>query len=421
MRQSELFSKTRKDIPKDEMSRNAQLLIRAGYVYKEMAGVYAYLPLGIRVLEKIKQIVREEMNAVGGQEIIMTSLQRKDLWEKTDRWSDEKVDVWFKSKLKNGIDVGFGWSHEEQITEMMHYYISGFRDLPVNVYQFQTKFRNELRAKSGIMRGREFVMKDLYSYSRNEKEHDTFYQKMIDAYLRIFTRVGLGDDTFLTFASGGAFTQFSHEFQTITEAGEDIIYLNRKRKLGINKEVLTDQVLEQLNVTREDLEEVRTSEVGNIFSFGEKKCTDLGLYYMDGRGEKKPVILGSYGIGITRLMGVIVEKFHDEQGIIWPESIAPYQVHLLKIPSKDKHTTTEKEAEDIYRKLKGAGIWVLYDDRDDIGAGEKFADSDLLGMPLRMVVSDRSLEAGGVEVKKRTEKKSKIISLEEFIKDGVRI
>lgn len=416
MRQSELFTKTKKDVPKDETSRNAQLLIRAGYVYKEMAGVYAYLPLGLRVLEKIKQIVREEMNGIGGQEIIMTSLQRKDLWEKTDRWSDEKVDVWFKSKLKNGVDVGFGWSHEEQITEMMRYYVSGFRDLPISVYQFQTKLRNELRARSGIMRGREFVMKDLYSYSRNDKEHDIFYQKMIDAYLRIFQRVGLGNDTFLTFASGGAFTQFSHEFQTITDAGEDVIYLDRDKKLGINQEVLSEQVLKQLGVRREDLEEIKTSEVGNIFSFGGKKCEDLGLFFMDDRGRKKPVILGSYGIGITRLMGVLVEKFHDKNGIIWPESVAPYQVHLLKITSGGRQSTdTDKEAEDVYQKLKGSGVWVLYDDRNDMGAGEKFADSDLLGIPLRVVVSDRSLEAGGVEVKKRTEKESKILSPEELI------
>ncbi len=417
MRQSELFTKTRKDFPKDETSCNAQLLIRAGYVYKEMAGVYAYLPLGLRVLHNIKKIIREEMNSIGGQEIIMTSLQRKDLWEKTDRWSDDKVDVWFKSKLKNGVDVGFGWSHEEQITEMMHYYVSGFRDLPVSVYQFQTKLRNELRAKSGIMRGREFLMKDLYSYSRNDKEHDIFYQQVIDAYLRIFRRVGLGDDTFLTFASGGAFTQFSHEFQTITDAGEDIVYLDRKRKLAINKEVLTDKVLEQLDVKREDLEEVKTSEVGNIFSFGGKKCEQLGLYFMDERGVKQPVVLGSYGIGITRLMGVIVEKFHDERGIIWPETVAPYQVHLLKITSGGKQSTsTDKQAEEVYQKLKRSNIWVLYDDREGVSAGEKFADADLLGLPTRIVVSDRSLEAGGVEVKRRTEKESKIMSVEDFIK-----
>ncbi|MEK9174305.1 MAG: aminoacyl--tRNA ligase-related protein, partial [Patescibacteria group bacterium] len=185
MKQSQLFTKTRKTAPKDEVSKNAELLIRAGYVYKEMAGVYAYLPLGIQVLEKIKAIVREEMDSIGGQEIIMTSLQRKEIWENTNRWSDETVNVWFKSQLKNGVEVGFGWSHEEPITEMMKDFITSYRDLPVFVYQFQTKLRNELRAKSGIMRGREFVMKDLYSYATDEEMHEKFYQSVIEAYKRV--------------------------------------------------------------------------------------------------------------------------------------------------------------------------------------------------------------------------------------------
>lgn len=416
MRQSRLFTKALKHFPKDEMSKNAQLLIRAGYVYKEMAGVYAYLPLGLRVLENIKNIVREEMNRIHGQEIIMTSLQRKELWEKTDRWDDNKVDVWFKSTLKNGVEVGFGWSHEEQITEMMRYYVSGFRDLPVSVYQFQTKFRNELRAKSGIMRGREFLMKDLYSYCRTDKEHDTFYQGVINAYLRIFERVGLGEDTFLTFASGGAFTQFSHEFQTVCEAGEDVVYLDRKKKLAVNKEVLTDEVLEQLQMKRGDLEEVRTAETGNIFSFGTAKSKQLGLYFMDERGVKRPVVLGSYGIGITRLMGVLAEKFHDEKGIVWPETVAPYAVHLIALSgNKKSRFLPQKESEDIYQKLKTAGVQVFFDDRE-ISPGEKFADADLIGIPLRIVVSEKSLAAGGVEIKKRTEREGKIIPEEALMK-----
>lgn len=415
MRQSILFTKVLKNAPKDEVSRNAQLLIRAGYVYKEMAGVYAYLPLGIRVVEKIKKIVREEMDAIGGQELIMTSLQRKELWEKTNRWDSEQVDVWFKSKLKNGADIGFAWSHEEQITDMMRYYIAGFRDLPIAVYQFQTKMRNELRAKSGIMRGREFVMKDLYSYSRNEKEHNDFYRSVIDAYLRVFARVGLGDDTFLTFASGGSFTQFSHEFQTITDAGEDIVYLHREKKLGINEEVLTDAVLQQLEVGREELERVKTSEVGNIFSFGGTKCEQLGLFFTDEQGRKSPVTLGSYGIGITRLMGVIVEKFSDEQGLVWPESVAPYTVHLLALCGNNTESdAAEKEAEEVYERLRAAGVEVLFDDRQT-SAGSKFAESDVLGLPYRVVVSARSLESGGVEVKKRTEREGKIMSVEALL------
>lgn len=409
MKQSQLFTRTRKEAPKDEVSKNAQLLIRGGFVYKEMAGVYAFLPLGLRVIEKIKTIIRDEMNAVGGQELIMTSLQRKELWEKTDRWDDEKVDVWFKSELKNGVPVGFGWSHEEQITEMMKNYISSYRDLqPTSVYQFQTKLRNETRAKSGIMRCREFVMKDLYSYARSEAEHQKFYESVIDAYLRIFAKVGLGDNTFLTFASGGAFTQFSHEFQTITDAGEDIVYLHRGKKLAINQEVLTDAVMAQLGVKREELEEVKMAETGNIFSFGGTKSEQLGLYFKDEDGTSKPVILGSYGIGVTRLMGVIVECFSDEKGIVWPEAVAPFRVHLLSLGENEK-------AEVLYRELTVAGVEVLYDDRDE-SAGAKFGDSDLIGIPYRIVVSGRSLAAGGVEIKQRMEKESKIVPLEEAVK-----
>jgi len=411
MRYSKLFSKTIKDFPKDEVSLNAQLLIKAGYIYKEMAGVYAYLPLGLKVLEKIKQIVREEMDAVGGHEIIMTALQRKELWEKTDRWSDEKVDVWFKSQLKNGTEVGFGWSHEEPISEMMKNYINSYKDLPVYVYQFQTKLRNELRAKSGIMRGREFVMKDMYSYTTSEEEHKKFYDATIEAYLNVFKRVGLGEVTFLTFASGGAFTQFSHEFQTISDAGEDTVYLHKEKKIAINEEVLTEEVINQLGVKREELEQVKTAEVGNIFSFGATKSNQLDLNYVDENNESKPVILGSYGIGITRLMGVLVERFADEKGIIWPESVAPFKVHLVGLNLEDE--TIKAKANAIYEVLNKMGVEVLFDDRTDAMAGEKFADSDLIGIPYRVVVSKRTGE--GVELKKRNEKESKNISVEELI------
>lgn len=403
MRQSQLFTKTRREAPKDEESRNAQLLIRAGYVHKEMAGVYAYMPLGLRVMEKIKDIVREEMNALECQEFIMTSLQRKELWERTDRWDDRNVDVWFKSELKSGGQVGFGWSHEEPITDMMRGYISSYRDLPVYGYQFQTKLRNELRAKSGIMRGREFVMKDLYSYSRTEEDHKAFYDRVIEAYLRVFDRVGLGDSTFLTFASGGAFTQFSHEFQTVSEVGEDVIYLDRAKNIAINQEVLTDEVMSQLGVSRESLEEVKSVEVGNIFSFGGTKSEQLGLYFKDDDGSQKPVILGSYGIGITRLMGIVVEKFADEKGLVWPESVAPFKAHLISLGA-------DEQAEETYKALTEAGIEVLYDDRD-ARAGEKFADSDLLGIPYRVVIGNRSVESGEAEVKKRTSEETGMVAL----------
>jgi prolyl-tRNA synthetase len=520
------------------------------------------LPFGLKVIENIKQIVREEMNRLGSQELIMTSLQRKELWEKTDRWDDEKVDVWFKSKLKNGNEVGFGWSHEEQITEMMKSYVSSYRDLPRNVYQFQNKLRNEVRAKSGIMRCREFIMKDMYSYSRSEAEHEAFYNQVIEAYLNVFKRVGLGDSTFVTFASGGAFTQFSHEFQTISEAGEDLIFKSSKGEM-LNREVviskapyalpqneplaemkelegvgmigvqvladylkipvekttktlffetdtnefvvaavrgdydvdegklvkvlnvksvvlaspelvkkvtgaeigyaglinlpsgfrviIDDSVANRINFecganktnyhainvnfgrdipepesfydikvakegdldpeTLKPYEVFKAAEVGNIFSFGSTKSEQLGLYFSDEDGVSKPVILGSYGIGITRLMGVIVEKFHDDNGIVWPKSVAPYNVHIVDLT---KGESTEV-IEEVAQKFESKGQSVVVDDRD-LTAGEKLSDADLIGIPLRIVISKRSLDQGGVAVKPRTEDNESIIPIEDLEK-----
>ncbi|MBU0660709.1 prolyl-tRNA synthetase [Patescibacteria group bacterium] len=411
MRQSQLFTKTRKDISAEEVSKNAQLLTRAGFIYKEMAGAYAYLPLGLRVIEKIKQVVREEMESVGGQEMLMTALQRKEVWETTNRWDDEVVDVWFKSELKNGTEVGFGWSHEEPITEMMKHYIHSYRDLPIFVYQFQTKLRNELRAKSGIMRGREFLMKDMYSYCIDEAQHQAFYAATIEAYLRVFARVGLKDQTFVTYASGGAFTEFSHEFQTITEAGEDKIFINKEKNIAINEEVLSEETLKELGVSRDELTEVKTAEVGNIFNFGRKKCEEMGLNFVDSEGTSLPVFLGSYGIGISRLMGTIVEVYHDEKGIIWPKEIAPFQVHLISL-------NQDERAEALYTELTAAGIEVLFDDRD-MRAGAKFADSDLIGLPLRIVMSNKTIEQDAVEIKLRAQDECQLVLLKELTKEKI--
>jgi prolyl-tRNA synthetase len=407
MRQSKLFTKTRKTAPKDEVAKNAQLLIRAGYIHKEMAGVYAYLPLGLRVVEKIKQITREEMNKIDSQEIIMTALQRKELWERTGRWDDEVVDVWFKSTLKAGGDVGFGWSHEEPIGEMMKNFIASYKDLPVSVYQFQTKLRNEKRAKSGIMRGREFVMKDMYSFCADEKSHLAYYESTKPAYMNVFKRLGIGNDTFVTFASGGAFTKFSHEFQTVCEAGEDVVYINREKNIAINEEVLNDETLANLGITRDSLEKVNTAEVGNIFNFGQQKATDLGLSIKDDAGATIPVWMGSYGIGITRLMGVLVEKFADDKGIVWPREVAPFAAHLVSIVGSSPAVV--EEADRVYETLSENGVEVLYDDRD-VRAGEKFADSDLIGIPTRIVVSEKTIAAGGVEFVDRATGKSKFVS-----------
>lgn len=414
MLQSKLFSKTKKDIPSDEQARNAQLLIQAGYVFKEMAGVYSLLPLGIKVVNKIENIIREEMNSIGGTEMKTSIIQTRDAWEKTNRWSDDVVDNWFKTELKNGSQVGLSFTNEEAYTNIMKQYINSYKDLPLYPYDFKEIFRNEARSKSGLMRGREFYWKALYSFSKDKEEHDEFYEKSKTAYMNIFSRVGLGDKTYLTFASGGTFSKFSHEFQTISEAGEDIIYVNKDKKIAINKEVLNDEVLAELNLDRNDLVEEKAIEVGNIFSLGTKFSDPLDLNYKDQNGEVKSVYMGSYGIGITRLMGTIVEIFAGDKGIVWPESVAPFQIHLLSL-SKDKESEAYKQAENIYDKLVKNNIEVLFDDRESKSAGEKFSDADLIGIPTRVVVSDKSLEKGGVEIKKRNESESNIVSIEEFL------
>lgn len=395
MRLSQLFTKTSKTTPSDETARNAQLLIQAGYVYKVMAGVYAYTPLGLRVLENIKRIVREEMNAVDGQEIIMSSLQRKETWEGTGRWDDEVVDVWFKSKLQDDTEVGFGWSHEEAILEMMQQFIKSYKDLPTSVYQFQTKLRNELRAKSGIMRGREFVMKDMYSLHATEDDMDAYYDKVIEAYKRCYDRLGLGDSTFVTFASGGAFTKFSHEFQTICDAGEDVLYANDDHSVAVNEEVLDDAASE-LGIDKSQLKPIKSAEVGNIFKFGTEKAEKMGVMFTDSDGTQKPVYLASYGIGVTRVMGVIVEKFADDKGIVWPDAVAPAKVYLVRIGGEE----SIRHADELYEELKSRGVEVIYDDRDE-RPGTKFADSELMGIPYRVTVSDRLLEAGKYEFTSR--------------------
>ncbi len=411
MRQSQLFTKTSKTVPADETAKNARLLIQAGYVYKVMAGVYAYTTLGLKVLENIKRIVREEMNAINGQEIIMSSLQRKETWEGTGRWDDEVVDVWFKSKLKDETEVGFGWSHEEAILEMMQQFVKSYKDLPASVYQFQTKLRNELRAKSGIMRGREFVMKDMYSLHVSKEDMDVYYDKVIAAYKRCYDRLGLGDSTFVTFASGGAFTKFSHEFQTICDAGEDILYVNDDRTVAVNEEVLEDAARE-LGIEKDALKPVKSAEVGNIFKFGTEKSEQMKIYFTDSDGVQKPIYLASYGIGITRVMGVIVEKFADDKGIVWPSEIAPFKFHLVSLATDAE---TIEKANGVYESLVNSGAEVLYDDRADVRAGEKFADSDLLGLPWRLVISTKSLAAGGVEVKNRTTGETQIIALTDLL------
>lgn len=390
MRQSQLFTKTRKEAPKDEVAKNAQLLIRAGYVHKEMAGVYSFLPLGLRTLKKIEQIIREEMNKISGQELFLSALHPKEVWEATGRWS--ALDVLFKLKDSLDREYALGATHEEIITPLAKEYITSYRDLPFAAYQFQNKFRAEVRSKSGIMRGREFIMKDLYSFHTTQEDLDHYYEYAVKAYQNVFERVGLGHLTYLTYASGGTFSKYSHEFQTLTEAGEDTIHVCDTCKVAVNEEILQDQP--KCPKCNGDLVPKTAVEVGNIFKLGTKYSDAFKLTYKDEAGADTPVIMGCYGIGLGRLMGTVVEVLSDEKGIKWPKEISPLAVHLVAITGGNAEL--QKEADRVYEMLQENNIEVLYDDRD-VRAGEKFADADLIGIPTRLIVSEKTISAGGVE------------------------
>lgn len=419
MRQSQLFTKTRKEAPADEVSKNAILLTRAGFIHKEMAGVYTMMPLGQKVLTKIESIIRHHMDTLGN-EITMTALSPKENWERTGRI--DTVDVLMKtapankvSEEKSSNSYVLGSTHEEMVTPIAAEFARSYKDFPCAFYQIQTKFRNEARAKSGLLRGREFRMKDLYSFHASEEDLKTYYEGTKKVYMDVFRELGLGDDTFITLASGGDFTpDFSHEFQTLCEAGEDHIYLDRKNNIAYNKEVVNEETAKKLGVDFATLEQVKACEVGNIFPLNTKFSKAFDYTYTTKEGEKKDVYMGCYGIGPTRLMGVIVEKYADEKGLVWPVSVAPFSVHLLSL-AKDKESDTHKKAEEIYNALTEKGVEVLFDDREE-GAGSKFADSDLIGIPMRVVVSDKSLLAGGVEIKERKSDTSEIVSVEELLK-----
>lgn len=411
MRQSQLFGKTVRESPKDEVSENAKLLERGAFVAKSMAGVYEYLPLGLRVLQKINAIIREEMNNIGGQEMLLAALQPKERWEKSGRW---KIlgDIMYQFKDHSDREIGLASTHEEVVADIARRAIHSYRDLPLAVYQIQTKFRDEPRAKSGIIRGREFLMKDLYSFHEDEKDLDRFYAQADDAYRRIFSRAGV--HAYVTQASGGTFTkQFSHEYQVLTDAGEDWILYCTNCSYAQNKEISS---LKEGNTcpacNKEELKMGRSVEVGNIFKLGTKFAQDFQLNYVDGEGTTKPVVMGCYGIGPGRLMGTIVEVHHDDRGMIWPEEIAPYHVHLIEIRSE--RGDVKKSAEKLYKKFLAKGIEVLYDNRDDKSAGEKFADGDLIGIPWRVVVSEKTIDKNMIEVKGRNAAKAEFISEKEL-------
>ncbi|MBX4190193.1 prolyl-tRNA synthetase [Candidatus Parcubacteria bacterium] len=405
MKFSQLFSKTLREAPSDETAINAQFLIRGGFISKVMAGVYEYMPLGLRVLNKVNNIIREELNKVGGQELFMSVMQNKETWSATGRWDSAK-EVMYQFKDAASKEYGLGFTHEEPLTATAKHFISSYKDLPKAVYQIQTKFRNEPRAKSGLLRGREFLMKDLYSFHADQGDLDQYYEKVAEAYDNIFSRAGV--KAIRTFASGGLFSKYSDEFQVVADIGEDIIYVNEQENKAVNKEVYNDEVLTDLGWDKNSLTEKKSVEVGNIFKLGTKFSEPLGLTFMDSSGNNKPVIMASYGIGPGRLMGTVVEVSHDSKGIIWPESIAPFKVHLVSL---DKN----KEADEVYTQLQSKGIEVLYDDRDDKAPGEKFADADLIGCPIRIVVSKKSLEEGSVEIKKRSETQAGLHKIDNFL------
>ena len=409
MRISKLFTKTSKTAPGDEVAKNAQLLIRAGYVYKEMAGVYTLLPLGYRVLEKIIAIVKDEMYRVGGVQMKTSALQSKEVWQTTNRWDDDIVDNWFKTRLKNDTELGLSFTNEEAYSNIVRNYVKSYKDLPIYLYDFKTIFRNELRSKSGIMRGREFYWKALYSFSRDKAEHDQFYETMKTAYHNVFRRVGIGEQTYLTFASGGTFAKYSHEFQAVSDAGEDIIYIDEAKNIAINEEVLSDEVLADVGLNRNELVQKKSIEVGNIFSLAHKFSEPFGLAYTDKDGATVPVFMGSYGIGITRLMGTIVEMLSDDKGIVWPEAIAPYKVYLVSIGEQGV-----VEAEKLYDELTAKGIEVLFDDRDE-RPGMKFADAELMGIPYRLTVSDRLVEQNKLELTKRADGQTNLLTADEVL------
>jgi prolyl-tRNA synthetase len=405
MLQSKLFYKTTKEKSDGIEAVSHDLLTRAGYVDQLMAGVYTFLPLGFRVLKKIESIIRKNMELVGGQEMLMPALNPKENWQKTGRW--ESLDILFKLKGAGEKEYALAPTHEEVVSPLAKKVILSYKDLPMYVFHIQNKFRNELRAKSGILRTREFMMKDLYSFHETQEDLDKYYEKVAKFYLQIFKECGIGKLTYQTLASGGSFSKYSDEFQTITEAGEDIIYVCKKCSTAINKEIIS----ENKNCPKcgsSEYEEKKGVEVGNIFKMGTKYSLPFDLKFRDKDGSEKSVLMGCYGIGLGRLMGAIVEVNHDEKGIIWPKEVAPFLVHLIPIEDNKKIKATALK---IYQDLQKKNIEVLYDDRWDKSVGGKFAESDLIGIPYRVVVSEKTLKANSVEVKERNKKQAKLIKI----------
>lgn len=408
MKITQLGLKTRREKPKEIESINADLLIRAGFIDQTSTGVYSFLPLGLKTLNNIIDIIRNEINALGANELLLPALHSSDFWKKTGRYD---VDVSFKTKSNTGQEYVFGWTHEEIITPLAKRYINSYRDLPISLYQFQDKFRDELRAKSGLLRTREFIMKDLYSFHANQECMDSFYEKAAISYKNIFEQCGIGNITYKTYASGGDFSKYSHEFQTVSMAGEDTIFICDKCKIAINKEII-NEVNKCPECQNNELKAEKAIEVGNIFKLGNRFSEAFDLKFADESGKQHFPIMGCYGIGPARVMGTIVEAFNDENGIIWPKHIAPFDVHLIML-GNDKEII--EEAERVYKKLESADISVLFDDRDE-SAGTKFADCDLIGLPIRLVISNKTESANSYGLKQRISKEEVLIEKDHLIK-----
>ncbi|MBI2552590.1 hypothetical protein HYW17_04820 [Candidatus Uhrbacteria bacterium] len=411
MRQSLLFGKTLRELQSDEVSVNAKLLLRGGFIDKLMSGSYTYLPLGLAVLQNIAALIRQEMNAIGGQEVLMPALHPKEAWEQTGRWKDPGREVMFQFSGRGDRQYGLGWTHEEIITPLAKKFVSSYKDLPLKLYQIQTKFRDEPRAKSGLLRGREFMMKDLYSFHGSETDLDEFYERAKGAYLKIFKRAGL--EAILTEASGGAFSQYSHEFQVATPAGEDIVITCAGCDYAQNREIAKQKSGDACTRCKGEIQAQRAIEVGNIFKLKTRFTEAVRFTYRGEDGTSNPVLMGCYGIGLGRVMGAIVEVHHDERGILWPEAVAPFSAHLLRL-QRDRRLG--KTADALYASLQKSGFSVLYDDREESSIGEKLADADLIGIPLRLVISEKTLEKNQIEVKLRGEPAAALMPEKDLIK-----
>jgi len=408
MKQSTLFPKTKREPPKDARFVNHKFLVQAGFIDQLMSGSWTLLPLGWRVVSKINQIIREEINSTGALEVLMPLLHPKDIWSQTGRW-DKAGAIMYQFKDAKGKEYALSFTHEEIVLDLIRKNLTSYKDLPIKIYHFSTKFRNEPRARSGILRGREFLMNDLYSAHATQDDLDKYYQQIKMAYSRIFSRIGF--DFKIVEAGGGVFTQNrTHEFQVLAESGEDTIYYCNKCDWGVNREIFEGKVNDRCDKCKSGkILESRAIEIGNIFRFGTVYSQQMQVYFIDKDGEKKPVWFGSYGIGTTRLVGAWVEVSHDKRGIIWNKTISPFDVHLLEVRGKN----TETRAEQIYQDLSSLGIDVLFDDRN-ISAGEKFADADLIGIPIRLVISES--HPGKIEWKERDKEKFDLLDFEQIIK-----